>query len=240
MRKDIILKSLIRVKEELSTKVEKHGTLGVFQCGGDANTDRYVRAKTKEFIKNGHTVHTVKLSEETTEEEAVIQFLKLQESCDYIVLQEPNIHLEKLTSLLDRDKDIESIGVDPTTQSVLDILDYMDISRNSIISVCGQGAFGRRIVDSIMKRGNTVFSLNSRTECQVEFRACSDMTVLVFGKGTFKPIPSERIIDVSFNIEDEDSVYNDFYATPMIGGTGRLTTLNLLIKFNELMGGRRA
>ena len=239
MRKDVILTDLIKKKEEQSRIVTKHGTLGVFQCGGDANTDRYVRAKTKEFIKNGHIVHTVKLSEDCSEEDAVVSFLKLQEECDYIVLQEPNTHLEKLTSLLDPEKNIESIGVDPTTQSVLDVLDYMDISRNSIISVCGQGAFGRRITDAIMKRGNTVFSMNSRTPNQIELRAISEMTVVVFGKGAFKPFDSEKIIDVSFNIEDSDTSV-DFYSTPMIGGTGRLTTLNLLIKFNKLIGGRCA
>ena len=239
MRKDVILTDLIKKKEEQSRIVTKHGTLGVFQCGGDANTDRYVRAKTREFIKNGHNVIIKNIPKESTEEDAVIEFLKLQESCDYIVLQEPNVHLSRLSQLLDPAKDIESLGIDPTTQSVLDVLDYMDISRNSIISVCGQGAFGRRITDAIMKRGNTVFSMNSRTPNQIELRAISEMTVVVFGKGAFKPFDSEKIIDVSFNIEDSDTSV-DFYSTPMIGGTGRLTTLNLLIKFNKLIGGRCA
>lgn len=221
----------------------KSGKLGLLICQPDDNTKRYVKAKTKDFPKMGHAVITKEILTDSFEDN--YNALKwLMEHCDSVVIQEPHPHSARLNKVLQAEErgnpfkkglDIENYAAyNPTTLSVLQILDYYKCTHNETIAVLGAGFFGRDISRALIENKYTVLSCNSRTQSGLALRDMADYTVLVYGNGTLKPIWNESIIDVSFNIEHIPDCKYEY--TPIVGGTGRLTTLNLLESFNRIMG----
>ncbi len=220
------------------------GTIGAIVMNPDSNTERYLKAKFKEFTDYGHEVNVVRMSNDATLKENIIALDELMQVCQAVLVQEPHPFSDELNEYIthynkERGEkyhcyDIEKYGdYDPTSQSVVEILDYLGASGDETIAVLGAGMFGRNIVNALMKEKFSVISCNSRTQEYEMLRNIADYTVLAFGKGELEPIYNEKIIDVSFNISHDDTIKYDY--TPLVGGTGKMTTLCLLKKFNEIM-----
>ncbi|MGL6130454.1 MAG: hypothetical protein ACRCZ9_02415 [Fusobacteriaceae bacterium] len=235
----INLKELIEAKRKsISSQSKNIGTISALVMNGDLNTERYILAKMKEFTDYGHEVIISRLDSDSTLLDNYAEIDRLIKISDAILIQEPHPFSKELNNHISKTNeacvDIEKYGKhDPTTESVLDILDFLEVSKDSSVSVLGGGKFGQQISKALLERRNTVFSCNSRTIDQEMIRNISDYTVLAYGSGWFDPIYAEKIIDVSFNINHDDTIMYEY--TPMVGGTGKITTLNLLIKFNTIM-----
>lgn len=227
--------------------------LDIIQIGDRADSNSYIKAKSKFAEEIGAKVNLIKF-DESVEEQEILNTIK-NSMANGIILQLPipsNLDKKKILDFIEPKKDIDGLGkgkyIPATARGIKELLDFYKISlRNKKVVVIGRSDLvGKPVAKMCIEEGAFVTVCHSQTQNIPEITKTADVVIVAIGKP--RHINSDFvkegqiIIDVGINKVDGGIVGDvDFSSvepivgaiTPVPGGVGQMTVLALFENLAE-------
>lgn len=224
-----------KIKEDIATQVpalvEKYGRaphLAVILVGEDPASQSYVKSKGKDAEQVGYKSTTIRLPEETSEEELleVIGKLNADDTVDGVLVQLPvprHINEDRVIEAISHEKDVD--GFHPanvaslwqkrpcvypcTPKGVMRMLDEagVEIEGKEAVVIGRSNIVGLPMSKMLLDRNATVTVAHSRTKNLAEVTRRADILVAAVGRLRFVTAdmvaPGAVVIDVGVNRDPE-------------------------------------
>lgn len=229
--KDLAKRIKSEIAEQVPGLIEKYGRaphLAVILVGEDPASQSYVKSKGKDAEQVGYKSTTIRLPEETSEEELIkiINDLNNDESVDGILVQLPvpkHIDENKVIEAISKEKDVD--GFHPanvaalwqkqpciypcTPKGVIRMLDEagVDIEGKRAVVIGRSNIVGLPMAKMLLDRNATVTIAHSRTKDLPAVTREADILVAAVGRLRFVTedmvAPGAVVIDVGVNYDPE-------------------------------------
>ena len=229
--KDLAKEIKQRIAAEVPALKEKYGRaphLAVILVGEDPASQSYVKSKGKDAEMVGYQSTTIKLPEQTTEEELlhVIDGLNKDENVDGILVQLPvpkHIDENRVIEAISHAKDVDGFHpanvaslwqkrpcIKPCTpQGIIHLLDKagVEIEGKRAVVIGRSNIVGLPMAKLLLDRNATVTIAHSRTKNLAEVTRQADILVVAIGRLRFVTkdmvAPGAVVIDVGVNRDPE-------------------------------------
>lgn len=213
---------------ELAAKYGRPPHLAVILVGEDPASQSYVKSKGKDAEQVGYKSTTLRLPEETTEEELlrVIGEMNADEGLDGLLVQLPlpkHIDEDRVIEAISQEKDVDGfhplnvaalwqkrVGVDPCTpKGVIRMLEKagVEIEGKRAVVIGRSNIVGLPMAKMLLDRNATVTIAHSRTKNIAEITREADILVAAVGRLRFVTAdmvkPGAVVIDVGVNRDPE-------------------------------------
>ncbi len=229
--KDLAKEIKTRIAGEVTELAAKYGRpphLAVILVGEDPASQSYVKSKGKDAEQVGYKSTTLRLPEETTEEELlrVIGEMNADEGLDGLLVQLPlpkHIDEDRVIEAISQEKDVDGfhplnvaalwqkrVGVDPCTpKGVIRMLEKagVEIEGKRAVVIGRSNIVGLPMAKMLLDRNATVTIAHSRTKNIAEITREADILVAAVGRLRFVTAdmvkPGAVVIDVGVNRDPE-------------------------------------
>lgn len=213
---------------ELAAKYGRPPHLAVILVGEDPASQSYVKSKGKDAEQVGYKSTTLRLPEETTEEELlrIIGEMNADEGLDGLLVQLPlpkHIDEDRVIEAISQEKDVDGfhplnvaalwqkrVGVDPCTpKGVIRMLEKagVEIEGKRAVVIGRSNIVGLPMAKMLLDRNATVTIAHSRTKNIAEITREADILVAAVGRLRFVTAdmvkPGAVVIDVGVNRDPE-------------------------------------
>lgn len=229
--KDLAKEIKTRIAGEVTELAAKYGRpphLAVILVGEDPASQSYVKSKGKDAEQVGYKSTTLRLPEETTEEELlrIIGEMNADEGLDGLLVQLPlpkHIDEDRVIEAISQEKDVDGfhplnvaalwqkrVGVDPCTpKGVIRMLEKagVEIEGKRAVVIGRSNIVGLPMAKMLLDRNATVTIAHSRTKNIAEITREADILVAAVGRLRFVTAdmvkPGAVVIDVGVNRDPE-------------------------------------
>ena len=229
--KDLAKEIKTRIAGEVTELAAKYGRpphLAVILVGEDPASQSYVKSKGKDAEQVGYKSTTLRLPEETTEEELlrIIGEMNADDELDGLLVQLPlpkHIDEDRVIEAISQEKDVDGfhplnvaalwqkrVGVDPCTpKGVIRMLEKagVEIEGKRAVVIGRSNIVGLPMAKMLLDRNATVTIAHSRTKNIAEITREADILVAAVGRLRFVTAdmvkPGAVVIDVGVNRDPE-------------------------------------
>ena len=229
--KDLAKEIKTRIAGEVTELAAKYGRpphLAVILVGEDPASQSYVKSKGKDAEQVGYKSTTLRLPEETTEEELlrIIGEMNADDELDGLLVQLPlpkHIDEDRVIEAISQEKDVDGFhplnvaalwqkrcGVDPCTpKGVIRMLEKagVEIEGKRAVVIGRSNIVGLPMAKMLLDRNATVTIAHSRTKNIAEITREADILVAAVGRLRFVTAdmvkPGAVVIDVGVNRDPE-------------------------------------